>query len=149
MICAFTGHRQLAASFNGALFRRALVNLIEICGADTFFDGMARGFDLLAATEIIDLKSQYKIKLVACVPFGGQIQTMRPEDREIYEMVIENCDDVNVLSADYYPGCMYARNRFMVDNADVVFAHFSGGSKGGTYYTVSYAKKCGKRIILI
>ena len=64
------------------------------------------------------------------------------------EETLENCDEVVVLSAEYYPGCMYLRNRYMVDNADVVIAHFNG-AKGGTMYTLSYAKKNKKSIIII
>ncbi len=147
MKCAFTGHRDIKAGFDGELFGRSIENLIKL-GADTFYDGMARGFDLIAAKKIIDLKEYYSVKLIACIPFGGQADTMKGEDRKLYEEVLECCDDVHVLSAAYYPGCMYARNRFMVDNADVVYAYFHGG-KGGTRYTVDYAKKCGKKLIII
>lgn len=149
MKCAFTGHRQFDGDFDGQLFERSLENLIAYYGADTFYDGMAKGFDLFAAQKIIDLKEKYNVKLVACIPFGGQIDTMCADDRAIYERVLEGCDDIKVLSPQYYPGCMYARNRYMVDNADVVYAYFHGGSKGGTYYTVNYAKKCGKQLIYI
>lgn len=148
MKCAFTGHREIAENFDEELFERAVVNLITLRGADTFYDGMARGFDLLAARRIIELKKSYDIKLVACIPFGGQIDTLSGGDREIYKNVLEGCDDVNVLSAKYYPGCMYARNRFMVDNSDVLFAFYRGG-RGGTRYTIDYAKKCGREIFII
>ena len=86
--------------------------------------------------------------MVACIPYGGQIDSMREDDRRAYESILKDCDDIKVLSANYYPGCMYARNRYMVDNADIVFAHFKGG-KGGTYYTVSYAKKSGRQLVII
>ena len=73
---------------------------------------------------------------------------LQSAQRELYEETLENCDEVVVLSAEYYPGCMYLRNRYMVDNADVVIAHFNG-AKGGTMYTLSYAKKNKKSIIII
>lgn len=147
MKCAFTGHREMDKNFDGELFERALEGLISR-GCNVFYDGMARGFDLYAAKKIIDLKKIYDIKLVACIPYGGQIDSMREDDRRAYESVLKDCDDIKVLSANYYPGCMYARNRYMVDNADIVFAHFKGG-KGGTYYTVSYAKKSGRQLVII
>lgn len=148
MKCAFTGHRQMDENLNEELFMRALERLVADCGADTFYCGMARGFDLFAAQKIIALKKRYALRLVACIPFGGQIDTMKGRDRELYEETLENCDEVVVLSAEYYPGCMYLRNRYMVDNADVVIAHFNG-AKGGTMYTLSYAKKNKKSIIII
>lgn len=147
MKCAFTGHREMDKNFDGELFERALEGLISR-GCNVFYDGMARGFDLYAAKKIIDLKKNYDIKLVACIPYGGQIDSMREDDRRAYESILKDCDDIKVLSANYYPGCMYARNRYMVDNADIVFAHFKGG-KGGTYYTVSYAKKSGRQLVII
>ena len=147
MNCAFTGHRQLG-EFDEKLFDISLRNLITLRGVDTFFNGMARGFDLLAARKVIELRSEYDLKLVACIPFGGQIDSLGPADREIYAKVLESCDDIRVLSAAYYPGCMYARNRYMVDNADVVYAYYSGG-KGGTKYTLDYARKCGKELFII
>lgn len=147
MKCAFTGHREMDKNFDGELFERALEGLISM-GCNVFYDGMARGFDLYAAKKIIDLKKNHNLKLVACIPYGGQIDSMREDDRRAYESILKDCDDIKVLSANYYPGCMYARNRYMVDNADIVFAHFKGG-KGGTYYTVSYAKKSGRQLVII
>lgn len=148
MKCAFTGHREMDGDFDRELFERALVNLIELRAVDTFYDGMARGFDLFAAQRITELKKSFAVRLVACIPFGGQIDTLRDGDREIYKEVLERCDDVVVLSPTYYPGCMYARNRYMVDECDIVFACYRGG-KGGTRYTVDYARRRGKEIIII
>ena len=118
MVCAFTGHRAMKWPIDGELFERSLVNLIENFEIDTFLDGMAMGFDLFAARKVIELKKKYRIELVACIPYGDQISSMKGDDRQLYEYVLENCDDVRIISAEYYPGCLYARNRYMVDNAD-------------------------------
>ena len=37
----------------------------------------------------------------------------------------------------------------MVDNSDVLIAIFNGDPKGGTAYTVNYARKKGKEIVII
>lgn len=37
----------------------------------------------------------------------------------------------------------------MVDNSDILLAVYDGNSKGGTAYTVEYARKQGKQVILI
>ena len=133
---------------DGELFERSLVNLIENFEIDTFLDGMAMGFDLFAARKIIELKKKYRIELVACIPYGDQISSMKGDDRQLYEYVLENCDDVRIISAEYYPGCLYARNRYMVDNADRAFGYYHGG-KGGTRYTLDYAERCEKKMIII
>ena len=101
MVCAFTGHRAMKWPIDGELFERSLVNLIENFEIDTFLDGMAMGFDLFAARKIIELKKKYRIELVACIPYGDQISSMKGDDRQLYEYVLENCDDVRIISAEY------------------------------------------------
>ena len=44
---------------------------------------------------------------------------------------------------------MHERNRFMADNSDVLIAVYDGSEKGGTAYTVNYAKKKGLDVIII
>ena len=43
---------------------------------------------------------------------------------------------------------MFERNRRMVDNCDVLLAYLEN-ERGGTFYTVNYAKKKGKRIVFL
>ena len=151
MNCAFTGHRNVKDDLDMELFDLSLRHIICDWGVDTFLNGMARGFDLIAAQKVLQLKKDYQIRLIACIPFGAQIDTLGEKDREIYKNVLEKCDDVHVLSAGYYPGCMHARNRFMVDNASIVYAYYRGDefSRGGTTYTVNYAEKTNKKLIII
>ena len=58
------------------------------------------------------------------------------------------CDERVVISKEYTAGCMMKRNRYMVDNADVVLAYLKKSS-GGTYNTVKYAVSEGKEVIYI
>lgn len=44
---------------------------------------------------------------------------------------------------------MLKRNRFMVDNSNFAIVAWNGRKTGGTYYTLSYAKKLNKEIILL
>ncbi len=148
MDCAFTGHRNFDLYSERNSLARAVESAIVWHGADTFYNGMAKGFDLAAAQTVIEFKKKYKIKLIACVPFYGQKDTLNACDKKIYEEVLKGCDEIIVLSQEYYPGCMYARNRYMVDNCDMLIAYFRG-RKGGTAYTVRYAESCGKEIMYI
>ena len=43
-ICAFTGHRELEESFSLEKLRKAVETLVEK-GVETFYCGMAKGFD--------------------------------------------------------------------------------------------------------
>lgn len=148
MNCAFTGHRNFDYYNEIRSLERAVESAIINDDVDTFYNGMARGFDLAAAQTVIQLKRRYKIKLIACVPFYGQKETLNAFDRKIYEEVLEHCNEIIVLSQDYYPGCMYKRNRYMVNNCDMVIAYYRG-KRGGTQYTVKYAEEQGKKIVYI
>ncbi len=53
------------------------------------------------------------------------------------------------MSENYTSDCMLKRNRYMVDNSDIVIAVWDGRSGSGTGATVNYAKKQGKKVIII
>ncbi|MGN0817465.1 MAG: SLOG family protein [Candidatus Coproplasma sp.] len=146
--CALTGHRNLNGELDCELLERALINLIESRGVTTFYNGMAKGFDLESAKIIIKLKKRYEIKLIACVPCRGQERAFTERQKLDYYNVLSACDDEVVLSENYYVGCMQARDRYMVDNSSIVLA-FLRELKGGTYYTVSYAERMGKELYII
>ena len=58
--------------------------------------------------------------------------------------LLERCDERVVLHARYETGCMFERNRYMVDRCDMVLAYLRGAcEKGGTYYTcLLYTSRC-------
>ena len=62
--------------------------------------------------------------------------------------ILTAADKAVITSEQYNRGCFFTRNRYMVDNADVVVCAFNGKS-GGTAYTVDYALKQNKIVIQI
>lgn len=145
-ICAFTGHRNLYGySFDRCLLDRVNEHLIKN-GVDTFLCGMAVGFDTECAQSVLTLKEKYDVKLVACLPCANQSDTFSQKNKLIYNTILEKCDEVITLAPVYRSGCMHARDRYMVDNSDVLVC-FLRKNFGGTFYTVHYAKKLGKKII--
>lgn len=143
--CTFTGHRQIK-DLDYALLDRVILNLVK-SGCARFLCGMAKGFDLAAAESVLGVKKQgYSAELVACIPCETQSESYSSADRARYERILDNCSEVVVLSDNYYNGCMHVRDRFMVDNSDVVLCYLREKS-GGTFYTVNYASKLGKKII--
>ena len=66
-VCALTGHRVLAADFSYERLRAALRALAE-CGTRTFLCGMALGFDLACADEVLALRPAFDVGLVASFP---------------------------------------------------------------------------------
>lgn len=144
-VCSFTGHRVLARDFDYNLLDRVIYNLI-INGYDRFLCGMAKGFDQIAAESVIGYKKAYDIELVACIPCLNQSERYSPRDRERYNNILEKCDGKVIVSEEYFDGCMLMRNRYLVDNCDVLVSYLRR-KKGGTLYTVNYAKSLGKKII--
>ncbi len=144
-VCCFTGHRVLK-DLDAALLDRVITNLVK-AGCRRFLCGMAKGFDLAAAESVIALKRAYPgVNLVACIPCGEQADGYSATDKWRYKRILSNCEEVIVLSESYYNGCMHVRDRFMVDNSDIVLCYLREKS-GGTYYTVRYAGECGLKII--
>lgn len=146
--CAFTGHRKIEGQPDYALLRQILINLIEN-GVDSFYCGMARGFDMIAAEEVLSLKESYPgIKLVACVSCPEQDKFFSADDKRKYIDIIDQCDDVKVVSFRYFNGVMLKRNDYMVDKCGYLVAYLRKES-GGTAYTVKYARKKRRKIFIV
>ena len=145
--CAFSGHRILDDNFDIKVLDREIKQLID-GGTEIFYCGMARGFDLIAAECVLKYKKKYALKLIACIPCLDQTKYYSHADKFRYKKILCYCDDKIIVAPDYYDGCMQERNKIMVDRADAVLAYLSRKS-GGTYFTVNYAEKQGKKIIVI
>lgn len=145
--CACTGHRVLGKNFSAEALERAMRALIGK-GADTFLCGMAMGFDALCCETALRLKREYPLKVVACVPCGDQSSRYPAREKNRYEKLLAACDERVVLHETYVEGCMFERNRYMVDRCDILLAYLES-ERGGTYYTVNYAKKRGKTVIFL
>ncbi len=138
--CAFTGHRVLQSDFSFETLEREIRKAIER-GADTFYCGMAIGFDLLAAETVLQLKTEYgNVKLIACVPFYGQEKNFSVKDKEKYRSILKSADEKVILSDEYYRGCMQVRNKYMADRADLLITYCKK-TTGGTAFTVKYFQK--------
>lgn len=137
--CALTGHRDLPEDFD----RNALYDKLEellISGCDCFLCGMALGFDLTALACLVDLKQRYRFTIEACIPYLGQENNFPVAAKKQYRELLQWCDQKTVLFDSYCRGCFLARNRYMVDRADIVIAYCKR-DKGGAAYTVDYAMK--------
>lgn len=160
MTCAFTGHRPVRFSFgydeeDEKCLRLKLVLAQQISaliegGVSLFYTGMALGTDQWCAAIVLDMKRQYpNIQLTAVLPCETQANKWSPEQRERYFNTLAECDDVITLNTHYTPQCMLERNRYMIDHADYLLAVYDGGGKGGTAYTVRYAREKKREIIAI
>lgn len=145
---SFTGRR----SYRGEAARQLDLTVEQLSreGIDTFLCGMATGFDMAAAESVMRMRSLLagrEIRLVAAVPFRGQAARFPAAERRRYEHILESADEVVVLSEHYSHKCYSRRNDWLVENSSVVVAWYDGNPAGGTHYTVTRARRTGRRII--
>lgn len=139
---AFTGHRNIPRHKEQTVRRQVkdAVQRFYVQGYRTFLCGMALGFDMLAAEEVLTLREILPdIRLVAVVPYRGQSERWAPYERQRYERLLAKADEVRVLSERYFDGCLLRRNDYMINHSDRIIAYFDGKPKGGTFYTVRNA----------
>ncbi len=157
--CCFSGYRPSKFPFkleNGSIdyevFLKKLKTTISALIDDdctAFYTGMAMGFDIIAAEAVLEFKKHNsEIKLIAAVPFNEQEENFPINWKKRYRNVINACDEIVVLSDNYYSGCYQNRNKYMVDNSDYIVTWYDGLS-GGTRSTLTYAQKKNHYIINI
>lgn len=147
--CCFTGHRKIPEEEREQLARRLEATVEELirAGVRYFVAGGALGFDTLAAQTILKLRTQYsQVKLILALPCETQTRGWPEEDVRIYEEIKKAADKVRYTSVEYTRGCMHKRNRHLVDHSGVCVAYLTE-SRGGTAYTVDYARKNGVPVI--
>ena len=138
---AFTGHRVLKDNFDSKKLKKLLKKLIEN-GFNTFYVGMALGFDTECFKQLALLRKKHDIKIIACIPCLNQAERFSILQKKEYEKQVKSADYKVVLYSEYNDKCMQERNMFMVDNASQVISYMYKNS-GGTYNTVKYANKIG------
>lgn len=128
-------------NYNVNVLYDTLEELIR-AGYDEFLCGMARGFDLLALDCLVALKQKYRIRLVACIPYRGNEEGFSARERTRYLNLLGWCDEKYYCFERYFEGCFLARDRYMVDRAELLLAYCTKKT-GGAAYTVKYAEKKG------
>lgn len=143
--CCFTGHRKISSDEYKMIVEKLELKIIELIesGIIYFRCGGALGFDTLVAKLIINLKIKYPyIRLILILPCVEQTKWWKEEDREVYKYIIDNSDEILYTSKYYFRGCMFKRNRTLVDGSRFCICYLTKNS-GGTFYTVNYAKEKG------
>ncbi len=136
---AFTGHRHYNRSHDCAIIE-CLEQLVT-SGARVFRVGMAEGFDLAAAFVVLELRHHHpEIRLEAYIPYPKFRERLTKHNQQLYDIVLNQADEIFYIAEEYRHGIYYERNRALVDGADLVVAWWDG-STSGTGQTVRYARK--------
>lgn len=147
-ICG-TGHRpQHISSFGTA--KDDIKKFISENNVGKVISGMALGYDTILAEAVIELKEQgAELILEAAVPCNNQDCKWLEKDRIKYKNILSKCDTVTLLQQEYTADCLQNRNKYMVDNSDIILAYWNGKQNGGTYNCIKYAKSKNKKIVNI
>lgn len=151
--CCVTGHRPSGFPWiygkenqSQATYKKILCEIIDwyISENDVtdFISGMALGADMDFAATVLLLREKYPyIRLHCAIPCRDQTRLWKEPYISLYNNILRQADSSVILSESYTRTCMLERNRYMVDKSDYVFAIWNGERKGGTWYTMEYAKK--------
>ena len=158
--CAFTGHRphkfpwrynetdSRCTALKTALAEQ-ITSLAE-AGVTAYYGGGADGVDCWATLVVLELKKKNPaLNLHLILPHEGQADKWSDSAQERYRFILSQADSLEYVSHDYYDGCMLDRNRRLVDAADLLLAVYNGERRGGTAATVRYARKLGRRVIIV
>ena len=145
----FTGHRVLPEKKIERIVKRLdeeIDRLIEE-GITTFISGGALGFDHIAASTIIAKKEQgADIKLIFALPCHNQDEKWTDRQKDLYNSLLKEADEVYYVSEEYTPDCMEKRNYYLVDNSSYCICALVKDASG-TGQTVRYAQQQGLEVI--
>lgn len=144
--CCFTGHRRIPEQEMLWLRRRLREEILNLAqaGVETFLAGGALGFDTIAAQEVLRMRAMGlpTLKLVLALPYMNQEAQWSQRDAAVYRALLRQADDVVYTSQEYHRGCLFQRNRYLVDHSAYCVCYLVQ-ERGGTAYTAQYAREQG------
>ena len=100
-------------------------------GYRVFIDGMAEGFDLLAAEAVLKLREEYPdVHLMAAFPAPESRKNHRAEVCERIERIVAKASIAVYAYTKYEKGCELRRNLYMVSRAGRIIGYYNGLSSG-------------------
>lgn len=150
--CAFTGYRPMKMPFGydeqcalALDFKKRLRETIEmliLMGYTHMVSGGAQGMDIMAAETVLELKKVYpEVTLELAIPYEAQAAKWSAAYQTRWQRCVDAADMLTIISHTYTKNCLFARNRYLVQQTDLLLACYDG-QEGGTKNTVDYARRC-------
>lgn len=154
MIVAVTGHRpEKFTRWTKKLARYALHDALDKIALEhprmTLLSGGARGVDLWAADWALDCHG-HAVPFQFVLPALGHADRWSREEWVDFDRLHRRARPETVIVCEKLDGAAYlARNRYLVDHCNLLVAVYDGVSKGGTAYTVEYARRVGRETRMV
>lgn len=142
--CCGFGHRNVFENISSKLDNAVEEAIAQ--GCEIFYTGAMGEFDSLFSFAVRSAKKTYQhIKLICVKPyFTNDINTNREYYAAIYDDIIIPDELVDI----HYKAAIKARNRWMIDNSDIVFI-YTVRNYGGAYAAKKYAERSRKNNTII
>ena len=138
MKIAVTGHRPRRLKNQEEDIKKWLSSQLDKYKCTEAISGMAQGADQIFAQVAVNKD----IPLICCYPYRKNF--FHQEEQRI----LSKAKDIKFISKTYTGNRVYwFRDKYMVDNCDLLLAVWDGVKTGGTWLTVDYARRIGKPIV--
>lgn len=154
--CSFTGHREISAAEINELVPRLRSTVLYLIskGVTEFHAGGAEGFDTVAAGVVHEIARNGRgIRLILELPYEKSMTYLKKnaKERRFYEFIKSVADEVNVHGKKAESrldaiNSLYKRDRILAEKSYYCVCYMRE-KRGGTAYTVNYAKTLDCQII--
>lgn len=146
LICTFAGHREVYQSGIEKRLEREIETLLQTDNEFIFLLGGMGQFDDMGSSAVRAAKYRHPEKHIALVLVLPYMTNRLNTEKEYYHWKFDQIIIPEELDTAHYKSAIGLRNRWMVDQADIVIAYIHRNF-GGALATVKYAQKQGKPVI--
>lgn len=130
---------ELCQKFKEAMF--AVIDRLYAAGFTHYITGLALGFDTIMTELLLQKRDEGKNIFIECaIPCQSQTTFWQVGEKTRHEAILKRVDKVTYTSQEYHGGVYKIRNKYMVDNANLLVAVQFTPSRG-TATTIDLAKK--------
>lgn len=117
-------------------------------GYTHYYSGMSEGIDILAANAVLDFKEEHPdVRFVAVIPFKGQQEQYSTTDKNDYQSICTEADEVVILADEFTGNDLYLqRNNYLLENCSTMVCYHDGLCDV-MMYTCNRAEEAGIPII--
>ena len=141
MTCCGFGHRDVFQNIDKELCE-AVQSAVSI-GCDVFYTGAMGDFDRCFSSAV--RKQKKNAKLVCVKPY---MSNELNKNKQYYNNMYDDIIIPDELAFEHYKSAITKRNRWMIDNSDIVIVYVIK-NYGGAYDAMRYAERQNKTVVKI